>query len=69
MDLEIIIPSEVRERLISYDITYMWDSKKMIQMNLFITQKHTHRLQKQTYGYPNKLVVTKGERCCGGKIN
>ena len=41
----------------------------MIQMNLFVKQKHTHRLQKQTYGYPNKLVVTEGERCCGGKIN
>ena len=25
--------------------------KKMIQMNLFIKQKQTHRLQKQTYGY------------------
>ena len=28
MDLEISILSEVRERLMSYDITYMWNFKK-----------------------------------------
>ena len=28
LDLEIIILSEVRERQISYDITYMWNLKK-----------------------------------------
>ena len=28
MDLEIVILSEVRERQISYDITYMWNLKK-----------------------------------------
>ena len=27
------------------------ESKKIIQMNLFIEQKQTHRLRKQTYGY------------------
>ena len=32
-----------RERQISYDITYMWHMKKMIQMNLFTKQKLTHR--------------------------
>ena len=40
-----------RERQISYDITYMWNLKKMIQMNLFSKQKQTHRPKKQTYGY------------------
>ena len=43
MDLEIIILNEVksyRERQIIYDITYMWNLKKIIQMNLFIKQKH-----------------------------
>ena len=30
MYLEIIILSEVRQRQISYDITYMWNLKKMI---------------------------------------
>ena len=40
MDLEIIILSKSnRERQISYDITYMWNLKKMIQMNLFTKQK------------------------------
>ena len=28
MDLETVILSEVRERQISYDITYMWNLKK-----------------------------------------
>ena len=51
MDLEIIILSEVSQRQISYDITYMWNLKKMIQMNLFTKQKQTHRHRKQTYGY------------------
>ena len=27
------------------------ESKKVIQMNLFIKQKQTHRHRKQTYGY------------------
>ena len=31
---------------------YMWNvKKKMIQMNLFIKQKETHRHTEQTYGY------------------
>ena len=51
MDLEIIILSEVSQRQISHDITYM-ESKKMMQMNLFTKQKQTHRHRKQTYGYP-----------------
>ena len=55
MDLEIIILSEVRETQISYDVTYMWNLKNMIPMNLFIKQKQTHR-------HRNKLMVTKGER-------
>jgi len=50
MDLEITILSEVRERQIN-DITYMWNPKKMIQMNLFIKQKQTHRHRKQTHHY------------------
>ena len=37
----------------SYDITYMWNPKKMIQMNLFTKQKETHR--------ENELTVVKGE--------
>ena len=36
MDLEIIILSELSERQTSYDVTYMWNLKKRIQMNLFV---------------------------------
>ena len=50
-----------RERQISYDITYMWNIKKMTQMNLFTKQKQTQRLWKQTYGYQRGKV--------GGGIN
>ena len=48
-----------RERKIAYDITYMWNLKKMIQMNLFTKQKQTHRYKKQTW-------LPKGR---GGRIN
>ena len=44
----------------SHDIIYMWN-KKMIQINLFIEQKQTHRHRKQT-------MVTKGERQGGEDI-
>ena len=42
-----------KEIIIVYknDITYMWDLKKMIQMNLFIKQKQTHR-QKTNLWFP-----------------
>ena len=53
MDLEIIILSEgsqTEKKQILYDITYMWNLKKMIQMNLFTKQKQTHRHRKQMYG-------------------
>ena len=39
IDLEIIILIEVSQRQISYDIAYMWNMKKKIQMNLFTKQK------------------------------
>ena len=31
MDLKIIIPSEARQRQISYNITYMWNLKKKLK--------------------------------------
>ena len=64
MDLEIIIVSEVRERQI-YDITYLWNLKKMIRMNLFTEQKQTHRQRKQTYDYQRE----KGVKDKLGRIN
>ena len=40
MDLEIIILSEVSQtEKKKYDITYIWNLKKMIQMNLFLRKQ------------------------------
>ena len=54
MDLEIVITSEVSqtEGQIPYDITYMWNLKQTVQMNLFTKQKQNHSCRKQSYGYP-----------------
>ena len=49
-----------RERQISHDITYMWNLKTRIQMNLFTKEKYTHRLRKQTYGYQRGKVGGEG---------
>ena len=54
MDLEIIMLSEVKERLISYDITYVWNIIKSTQIDFFTEQKQTHRPQSQT-------CVTRGQ--------
>ena len=41
-----------RERQISYDINYMWNLIfKVIQKNLFIKQKQTHRFWNQICSY------------------
>ena len=42
-------------------MAYIWNLKKLIQMNLFIKQKQTHRHRKQSYGYQRGEV--------GGWIN
>ena len=54
MDLEIIMLSEVKERLISYDITYVWNIKNNTNGCTYKTNRFTDR--------ENKLVDTKGER-------
>ena len=60
MDLEIIILSEVNQsEKEKYDINYMWNLKKKIQINLFTKLKQTHRHRKQPYGYQRG----------GGRIN
>ena len=38
-DLEITILSEVSQNQLSYDLTYMWNLKIILQMNLFILKK------------------------------
>ena len=50
MDIEIIILSELRERQISYDITYMLNVK-YDTVNIYMKQKQTNKHRKQTYGY------------------
>ena len=39
MDLKIIMLSDIHQRQIPYDITYMWNLKKVTQMNLSAKQK------------------------------
>ena len=39
MDLETVILSEVSQTKTSYDITYMWNLKLRLQMNLCTKQK------------------------------
>ena len=34
-----------RERQIPYDVTYMWNLKKIVQMNLSVKQTRRHRDQ------------------------
>jgi len=44
--------SEVRQTEKEKDhITYMWNLIKMVEKNLFIKQKETHRFQNQSSGY------------------
>ena len=40
-----------RERQTPYDITYIWNLKKVIQMNVFMKQKQNHRHRRQIHGY------------------
>ena len=55
MNLEIIILSEVvRKRQMSYNIVYIWNLKKVTQMNLFTKQK-------QTYKQKTNLWLPKGK--------
>ena len=52
MDLGIIILSEVSQKKINIIWYHLCvESKQMLQMNLFIKQKHTLRQIKQIYGY------------------
>ena len=49
-----------RERQIAYDIAYMRNLKKMIQMNLFTKQKQVHRPREPIYGYQEGRVGGEG---------
>ena len=57
LDLEIIILSEVNQtEKDKYDITYMWNLKKKVQINILKTEVDTQRKQ---------LLVTKGKEAQG----
>ena len=49
MDLKIIILSEVRERQISYDITYMWNLKYDTNEHIYETNRLTDTENKHGY--------------------
>ena len=53
MDLETLTLSEVSqtEKDKYHMISHIWILIKVIQSNLFIKQKQTHRFQNQLYGY------------------
>ena len=57
MDLEVNTLSEVSqaEKNKDHDITYIWNLKIMIQMNLLIKQKQIHRHGKQSYGCQREI--------------
>ena len=58
MDLKIIILSEVRERQISYDITYMWNLKND-------TNELIYKIR--LIDIENKLMFAKGDSGGGGE--
>ena len=58
-DLELITPGEI-ERQIPYDSTYMWDLKKVIQVNVQGRNKFTDT--------ENKRTVTKVKRVGTDKL-
>ena len=69
VDLEIIILSEESQRKTNIIWYHLYvESKKMIQMNIFIKQKETHRLRKQTDGYQRGKVEGGRETQEGGDM-
>ena len=62
MDLEIITVSEVRERRIFYDITYMWNLKK------YDTNEPIYKIETDSEtDIENKLKVTERDRWGKGR--
>ena len=61
MDIKISVVNEVRQRQISYYSTYMWNLIKIIQKNLFMKQKQTHRFQNQSMVTIGKIIEGREE--------
>ena len=55
-DLEIIIQSEVRQRQIPYDITYMWDLKNNTNELIYKTEINL-QTEKTNLWSPNKDYI------------
>ena len=51
MDFEGIMLSEISQRQIPCDITYMWNLKKYNKLVNITKQQQTHRYREQTSGY------------------
>ena len=78
MDLEIIL-SEVSQRQIPCEITYMWNLIKWYKRTYFKKQKHTHGFQNQSYGYHSwncwgegrigRVGITYTHHCIKQRIN
>ena len=52
MDLEILILSEVSQRQLSYDITYMWNLIKNDPKELIDKTETNSQISKQDLGFP-----------------
>ena len=63
MDLEIIILSEIRERQISYDITYMWNLKKKNHTKelIYKTETNSQILKSNMWLPKGKPLVGRGK--------
>ena len=57
--LEMIIESVIIRQRQIYDITYMWNLEKMIQMNLFGKQRHS-QTQKTNFWLPFRIEEYRG---------
>ena len=60
-DREIITLSEVRQKQLLYDSSYMWSLKKKYRSTYF--QNRNRPMNRD-----NKFMVTKGEMCRGCKL-
>ena len=59
MNLDIIVLGEISQTKATYDITYMWNLSKIIQMTYLWNKNRPTDIE-------NKLIVTKGKRAEGG---
>ena len=60
MDLEGIMFSEIRQKKILYDFTYMQNLKK-IKQTIIMKQKQTHRYREQISGYQRRESGGRGK--------